>query len=97
VIPVTPEAFAAHRKGGWDALLGAASLAGGGESLMGGPLLFLGGSTALRPLGEGTQVGDLSGLVAGRLPWGFRGRRRAGAALRGGDEHAGRALVARAR
>ena len=42
--------------------------------LMGGPMLFLGGSTALRPLGTGTQVGDLSGLVASRLPWGFRGR-----------------------
>lgn len=97
VIPVTPEAFAVHTKGGWDALLRAASLAGGGQSLMGGPMLFLSGSTALRPLGEGTQIGDLSGLVAGRLPWGFRGRRRAGAALRGGDEHAGRALVARAR
>jgi hypothetical protein len=74
VIPVTPEAFAAHKKGGWDALLRAASLAGGGQTLMGGPMLFLGGSTPLRPLGEGTQVGDLSGLVASRLPWGFRGR-----------------------
>jgi hypothetical protein len=74
VIPVTPEAFASHKKGGWDALLRAAALAGGGQSLMGGPMLFLGGSTALRPLGEGTQVGDLSGLVASRLPWGFRGR-----------------------
>jgi len=74
VIPVTPEALASHQKGGWDALLHAARLAGGGQTLMGGPMLFLGGSTAVRPLGEGTQVGDLSGLVAGRLPWGFRGR-----------------------
>ena len=74
VIPVTPEAFAAHKRGGWDALLRAASLAGGGQTLMGGPMLFLGGSTALRPLGQGTQVGELSGLVASRLPWGFRGR-----------------------
>jgi hypothetical protein len=74
VIPVTPEAFAAHKKGGWDALLRAAAVAGGGHALMGGPMLFLGGSTARRPLGEGTQVGDLSGLVASRLPWGFRGR-----------------------
>ncbi len=31
VIPVTPEAFASHRKGGWDALLRAASRAGGGQ------------------------------------------------------------------
>jgi len=74
MIPVTPEAFAAHKKGGWDALLRAASLAGGGQTLMGGPMLFLGGSTRRSPLGEGTQVGDLSGLVASRLPWGFRGR-----------------------
>ena len=74
VIPVTPEAFAAHKKGGWDALLRAASLAGGGQTLMGGPMLFLGGSTRRSPLGEGTQVGDLSGLVASRLPWGIRGR-----------------------
>lgn len=74
LIPVTPEALAAHKRGGWDALLRAASLAGGGGPLMSGPMLFLGGSTALRPLGEGTQVGDLSGLVASRLPWAFRGR-----------------------
>jgi hypothetical protein len=74
VIPVTPEAFAAHKKGGWDALLRAASLAGGGPALMGGPMLFLGGSTRRSPLGEGTQVGDLSGLVASRLPWGIRSR-----------------------
>lgn len=74
VIPVTPEAFAAHKKGGWDALLRAAAVGGGGQTLMGGPMLFLGGSTSVRPLGEGTQVGDLSGLVAGRLPWAFRSR-----------------------
>jgi hypothetical protein len=80
LIPVTPEAFAAHRKGGWDALLRAAALAGGGRALMEGPMLFLGGSTARRPLGEGTHVGDLSGLVASRLPWGFRGRYSPGAA-----------------
>jgi hypothetical protein len=74
VIPVTPEALVSHKKGGWDALLRAASLAGGGQRVMGGPMLFLGGSTARGPLGEGTEVGDLSGLIASRLPWGFRGR-----------------------
>ncbi|HKW93513.1 MAG TPA: GH3 auxin-responsive promoter family protein [Methylomirabilota bacterium] len=72
LIPVTREAFLGQRKGGWDAFLRAASLAGG-RTLMGGPTLFLGGSTALRPLGRTTRVGDLSGLVAGRLPLGFRG------------------------
>jgi hypothetical protein len=73
LIPVTPEALAAHRRGGWDALLQAARLVGG-ETLMGGPMLFLGGSTAVRPLGPGIRVGDLSGLVVSRLPLGFRGR-----------------------
>ena len=73
LIPVTPAALAGHRKGGWDALLAAARLVGGG-ALMGGPMLFLGGSTAQRPLGPHGRVGDLSGLVASRLPWGFRGR-----------------------
>ena len=82
LIPVTPEAFAAHRQGGWDALLRAATLVGGG-ALMGGPMLFLGGSTALRPLGPTSRVGDLSGLVASRLPWGFRGRYSPGAASAG--------------
>ena len=73
LIPVTPEALAAHRKGGWDALLAAARLVGG-RSLMGGPMLFLGGCTAQHPLGPVSRVGDLSGLVASRLPLGFRGR-----------------------
>ena len=89
VIPVTPEAFVSHKKGGWDALLRAASLAGGGPRVMGGPMLFLGGSTVRRPLGEGTEVGDLSGLVASRLPWGFRGRYSPGpecAAIAGWEE-----------
>jgi hypothetical protein len=82
LIPVTPEALAAHRRGGWDALLRAAQVAGG-RVLMGGPLLFLGGSTAVRSLPGGGRVGDLSGLVAGRLPWGFRGRYSPGPALAG--------------
>jgi hypothetical protein len=37
-------------------------------------MLFLGGSTVLKPMGDGRQVGDLSGLVAARLPLGFRKR-----------------------
>jgi hypothetical protein len=80
VIPVTPEAFAAHQKGGWDALLRAATLAGGGRTLIEGPMLFLGGSTVRRPLGAGTHVGDLSGLVASRLPRAFRSHYSPGAA-----------------
>ncbi|HEY7041391.1 MAG TPA: GH3 auxin-responsive promoter family protein [Methylomirabilota bacterium] len=73
LVPVTPEALAAHRKGGWDALLAAARRVGG-RTLMGGPMLFLGGSTAARPLSPEGRVSDLSGLVASRLPWGIRGR-----------------------
>jgi hypothetical protein len=47
---------------------------------MSGPMLFLGGSTKVRPLPGGGRVGDLSGLVVGRLPLGFRGRYSPGTA-----------------
>lgn len=73
VIPVTPEAFASHRRGGWDALLVAAERAGG-TRLLGGSMLFLGGGLRLAPIGQGCLVGDLSGLVVRRLPPGIRGR-----------------------
>ena len=73
MIPVTAEAFASHRKGGWDALLLACSRVGA-RHLLGGPMLFLGGSTALKAVGAGGRVGDLSGLVMRRLPPGIRGR-----------------------
>jgi hypothetical protein len=85
LIPVTAEALAAHRKGGWDALLGAARLVGG-RTLMGGPMLFLGGSSAAKPLGTGGRVGDLSGLMTGRLPWGLRRRYSPGTACAGIDD-----------
>ena len=65
LIPVTPEAFSAHRKGGWDALLVAAERSDS-DRLLGGPLLFLGGSTGLAPIGRDSWVGDLSGLVVPR-------------------------------
>ena len=73
VLPVTREAFAAHRRGGWDALLMAAERVGA-RALLGGPMLFLGGCTRLAPMGDGCLVGDLSGLVMRRLPPGIRGR-----------------------
>jgi len=85
LIPVTDEALVAHRTGGWDALLAAARLVGG-RTLMGGPMLFLGGSTAAKPLGPDSRVGDLSGLVASRLPWGFRRRYSPGSACAGIDD-----------
>ena len=73
VIPVTPEAHRSHRRGGWDALLMAAERVGA-RALLGGPMLMLGGSTALQPATAGAQVGDLSGVMARRLPPGLRGR-----------------------
>jgi GH3 auxin-responsive promoter len=79
-IPVTTEALASHRRGGWDALLLAAERAGGAH-LLGGPMLFLGGSTALEALGEGCEAGDLSGLVVRRLPPGIRSRYSPGPAI----------------
>jgi len=73
MIPVTREAFSSHRKGGWDTLLLACERVGA-RHLLGGPLLFLGGSTVLTETSDGTRVGDLSGLVVRRLPPGIRGR-----------------------
>jgi GH3 auxin-responsive promoter len=73
MIPVTREAFVSHRKGGWDALLLACSRVGA-RHLMDGPMMFLGGSTALKETGAGCRVGDLSGLAMRRLPHGIRGR-----------------------
>jgi hypothetical protein len=80
LIPVTPEAFASHRKGGWDAFVLAAEHAGAAH-LLGGPLLFLGGSAVLTPFGNGCLLGDLSGLVVRRLPPGIRGRYSPGPAI----------------
>ena len=80
VIPVTREALASHRKGGWDALLMATERVGA-RHLVGGPMLFLGGSTAARPAGAGSRVGDLSGLAVRRLPPGLRGLYSPGPAI----------------
>ena len=73
MLPITPEALASHRRGGWDALLMAVERASA-ASLLGGSLLFPGGSSALSPIGEGCLVGDLSGLVVRQLPPVIRGR-----------------------
>jgi len=67
VLPVTSEALASHRRGGWDALAMAAERVGP-RRLLAGPMLFLGGCTGLTPIGAGGLCGDLSGLVARRLP-----------------------------
>jgi hypothetical protein len=67
LIPLTREARRAHRRGGLDALLFASRRVGGARRLD-GPMLFLGGSTHTEAVGAGVQVGDLSGLMARRLP-----------------------------
>jgi hypothetical protein len=72
VIPVTREALASHRKGGWDALLMATERVGA-RHLIGDPMLFLGGTTVARPAGRDSRVGDLSGLAVRRLLPGLRG------------------------
>lgn len=71
VIPVTREALRSHRRGGWDALLMATERVGA-RRLIGGPMLFLGGSTAMKRAGQHCRVGDLSGLAVRRLPPGIR-------------------------
>jgi hypothetical protein len=80
VIPVTPAAYRAHRRGGWDALLMAAERVGGG-TLLGGPMLMLGGSTALQETANGSLVGDLSGVMVRTLPPGLRSRYSPGPAI----------------
>lgn len=82
VIPVSPEAYQAHRRGGWDALLMAAERVGG-RALLAGPMLMLGGSTALQAATGGALIGDLSGLMARRLPPGIRGRYSPGPVIAG--------------
>jgi GH3 auxin-responsive promoter len=72
-IPVTREAFRAHRYGGLDALLLALRRVGRADALDGAGL-FLGGSTRTEPVGRDAEVGDLSGLAARRLPTWIRGR-----------------------
>jgi hypothetical protein len=72
-IPVTREAFRAHRRGGLDALLLAVRRVGRASALD-GPMLFLGGSSRTEALGPRADVGDLSGLAARRLPAWIRPR-----------------------
>jgi GH3 auxin-responsive promoter len=79
-IPVTREAYRSHRRGGWDALLLAAERVGG-ERLLGGPMLMLGGSTALQPAARGSSIGDLSDVMMQKLPPGIRGRYSPGQAI----------------
>ena len=94
VIPVTSEAFRSHRKGGWDALLIAAERAGF-ETIAGGPLLFLGGCTTLKPIGQGVlgrrSLGPHGPGPAPRLPLALlaRARRRLDPGLGPADQRRG--------
>ncbi len=81
-IPVTREAFRAHRRGGLDTLLLALHRVGDPE-LLDGPLLLLGGSTRTEALGRHAEVGDLSGLAARRLPVWIRDRYTPGPEIAG--------------
>jgi hypothetical protein len=79
-IPVTPEAFSSHRKGGWDAFELAVEHAGA-THLLGGRPLILGDSMTLKPFGNGCLIGDLSGLVVRRLPPAIRGQYSPGSSV----------------
>jgi hypothetical protein len=78
-IPITRDAFRAHRQGGIDALL--LALRRVGPAQLDGPMLFLGGTTRTEPLGRYAEVGDLSGLAARRLPRWIRRQYAPGAAI----------------
>ena len=80
VLPVTSEAFDSQRQGGWDALLMAVERAGA-RDLLGGSLLFPGGSSTLTSTGHGAVIGDLSGLMVRRLPPVLRSRYSPGGAV----------------
>jgi hypothetical protein len=79
VLPITPEAFVSHRKGGWDAMLMAVERAGA-ISLLGGALLFPGG-TSTRTAGVGMVEPRLIELPAGTF---YRWMRERGQL---GDQH----------
>jgi len=79
-IPVTHDAYRSHRRGGWDALLLAAERVGG-ERLLGGPMLMLGGSTSLHTTTHGARIGDLSGVMMQKLPPVIRRRYSPGPAI----------------
>ncbi len=65
-IPQSSALLRHHQRGGSAAF--ARLLKATGSSLFNGQLLMLGGSTALVPNAHGIPVGDLSGIVAARIP-----------------------------
>lgn len=70
LLPVTAEAIASNRRAG--AILASVMMRrgggdGGGESLLTGRILYLGGSTTLKPQGQSFS-GDASGIMAKHTP-----------------------------
>lgn len=65
-IPQNTALLRHHQRGGSAAF--ARLLRATGSSLFNGQLLMLGGSTALTPNAHGIPVGDLSGIIAARIP-----------------------------
>lgn len=64
-LPVTADTIRNNKRGGFDSLV--PQLTGGGGKLFGGKLLFLGGSTVLRPHGD-VCIGDNTGIMALHVP-----------------------------
>ena len=65
-IPQSAALLRHHQRGGSAAF--SRLLRAAGSSLFNGQLLMLGGSTALTPNAHGIPVGDLSGIIAARIP-----------------------------
>ena len=68
-IPVSAEMMKSNRKAAMDIFAHAARFGCSLPSILGGKLLFLGGSTALEVSEKGVRTGDLSGLVAPLITW----------------------------
>src|SRR5262249_47565374 len=67
IVPLTSDALWSLRKAAADAFVLAVERAGAGQ-LLGGPMVVLGGCTALQPVGAASLVGDLSAFVLRGLP-----------------------------
>ncbi len=73
-VPQSRGLLSHHARGGATALARLARAQSAvGHPLLGGRMLMLGGSTALAPNQHGVLAGDLSGIVAERIPWFLQG------------------------
>jgi hypothetical protein len=78
-IPQNADLLRHHARGGAVALV--RLLESTGSRLLDGQMLMLGGSTALQPNPRGIPVGDLSGIMAARIPRWLRGAYEPGLAI----------------